>query len=43
MQPSESPDYDEIDIILGRIRRKTVLEMIEALKKVPCVVEVKEV
>lgn len=42
IQTDESRDYDNIDIMLGSVRRKTVLEIIESLRKIPCVIEVKE-
>lgn len=42
VQPDESPEFDKIEIMFGRIRRKTVSEVVDALRNIPCVQEVKE-
>jgi putative Mg2+ transporter-C (MgtC) family protein len=41
VQPSDSPEYDSITIILTRVHRSVVLEIIEQLGQLPCVTSVK--
>lgn len=42
LQPGEPPDYDQVTIVLTRINRLIANEMIEQLRGLSCVIELKE-
>lgn len=42
IKPSDNPDYDEVTICLTRVRKSLVLEIIEQLRNLSCVIELKE-
>lgn len=43
VQSEIAHDYDEIEIVLTRVREKRVMEIIAALERIPCVLEVKKI
>jgi len=42
IQPTNRPDFDEVSIVLSRVNRLLALEIIEQLRNLPCVTEVRE-
>ena len=37
IEPSETPSYDNVTVVLSNIHRETALEMIEQIKKIPSI------
>lgn len=37
IQPSDVPNYDDVTIVLSKIHRETALDMIEQIRRMPCI------